>query len=169
MDQRIQDIIKHCNWDQNPLLNYTPGPEEIKEWEQSLPFRVEDVFDFNAGLGQKVHEPTDPPPPDFDQLEEIEKAASEGDLSTVRRMFDQLRGTPTGDYWIPRQESSLSNAVWNRHSAVVEYLLSQGTSPKVHLAKVATENNDKAVLELFLRYGWDINEQLGWSLPPVLA
>lgn len=169
MDRRIEDAKEDWDWDQNPYLSYSVDPEEIKEWGKSLPYRLEDVFDFNSGLGEQERKPSPPPPPDFDQREAIEKAAKEGDLSTVQRILDQVRGTPAGDYWIPRQWPSLYDAVANCHSAVVEYLLSQGTPPEVHLAKYAAENNDKTTLELLLRYGWDINEELAWSLPPVLG
>lgn len=170
MDQRQDNAREHWDWEKNPIRVYTPDPEELKEWQQSLPFKLEDVFDFNSGLREGgVPEPRPPPPPKCDQLDEIEKAASEGDLSTIQRIFDQLRGTPAGDYWIPRQTGSLSRAVRNRHTDVVEYLLSQGSSPTVNLAKIATDNNDTAVLELFLKHRWDINEQLGWCDPPVLG
>ncbi|OAG36707.1 hypothetical protein AYO21_09091 [Fonsecaea monophora] len=151
---RLQDNAReHWDWEKSPIRVYTPDPEELKD-----------------GLREgDVPEPRPPPPPKCDQLDEIEKAASEGDLCTIQRIFDQLRGTPAGDYWIPRQTSSLFRAVRTGHTAIVEYLLSQGSSPTVNLAKIAVDNNDTAILELFLKYGWDINEQLGWCDPPVLG
>ena len=170
MDRLQDNAREHWDWEKNPIRVYTPDPEELKEWQHSLPFKLEDVFDFNSGLREgDVPEPRPPPPPKCDQLDEIEKAASEGDLSTIQRIFDQLRGTPASNYWIPRQTSSLFRAVRARHTAVVEYLLSQGSSPTVNLAKIAADNNDTAMLELFLKYGWDINEQLGWCDPPILG
>ncbi|KIW82350.1 hypothetical protein Z517_05377 [Fonsecaea pedrosoi CBS 271.37] len=148
MDRRFNELLANWGRVQNPVLVYTPDPKEIEDWEKSLPYKLEDVFDFTAGLGEK------------------EVAAREGDLSTVQRIFDQLRGTPFGDYWISHSASIVFNAVRNRQRASTKYLLNQGSYPSDFLAKIAADNNDQALLELFLRHGWDINEQLKWSTPP---
>ena len=60
-------------------------------------------------------------------------------------------------------------AVQNRRKDVVEYLLAIGVPVGPNHAKAATLNKDTAVLELFLEYGWDINDQIEWAAPPAFA
>ncbi|KIX03847.1 uncharacterized protein Z518_07400 [Rhinocladiella mackenziei CBS 650.93] len=131
---------------------------------------VDQIFDFNSSLGKDVTEATIPPRPNCDQaIQKLEKASSEGDLSTVQRIFDEFRSTSACEHWLTGPGSSLFFAVQNCRSAIVEYLLSQGVSLDINHIKAAILNKDEALLELFLKYGWDINKQMEWAVPPPLS
>ena len=131
---------------------------------------IDQVFDFDATLEVNVPGATIPPHPNCDlEIQQLEKASSEGGLPTVQRIFDSLRGSPAGEFWLKGPGSSLLFAVQDRRNTTVEYLLSQGVLLDINHVGAAIRNKDKAMLELFLKHGWDINERTEWAVPPPLA
>ncbi|KAL2419226.1 hypothetical protein ABEF95_004985 [Exophiala dermatitidis] len=131
---------------------------------------VDQIFDFNNSLGTDIAEATIPLHHSCEQaILELEKASSAGDLPTVQRIFNELRGSSDGEHWLTGPGSSLFLAIRNGHKAVVEYLLRQGVSLDINHIQAAIVNKDKRLLELFLEYGWEINKPMEWAVPPPLA
>ncbi|KAL2408448.1 hypothetical protein ABEF93_003514 [Exophiala dermatitidis] len=131
---------------------------------------VDQIFDFNSSLGTDIAEATIPLHPSCEQaILRIEEASIAGDLPTVQRIFNELRGSSDREHWLTGPGSSLFLAIRNGHKAVVEYLLRQGVSVDINHIQAAIVNKDKRVLELFLGYGWDINKPMEWAVPPPLA
>lgn len=109
--------------------------------------------------------------------EEVElcyQAAKKGDLEEVKRLVQQLLHHPRPSSeplephpaWIYR---SLNVAIGNQNLDIIRFLLNenvhQGAFPTVEGVVRATAFK---VLELFLEYGWDINQPLHRNEPSVL-
>ncbi len=110
------------------------------------------------------------PPPELSQLE---LACTSGKLHTVHTIFSQ---------WLAKQNPdpekgcidkncfgpALNAAVINDHPLIAGYLLSQGLRVNIHLVQIAIYMKSCKMLQIFLDYGWNINEPIERVTPPAL-
>ncbi|TKA65155.1 hypothetical protein B0A55_10978 [Friedmanniomyces simplex] len=96
----------------------------------------------------------------------LEAKCKAGDLSYVLGKVDQIlqEGTVAQDLQICLQ--SAANA---RHMPLVEKLLSLGVPVNTSTAVPAIQQGSLELLSLYLGYGWDINKEMEWCIPPPLS
>lgn len=104
-----------------------------------------------------------------DLVSNLERASAENDLSAVEHTLHMLRDTQASPKLLSKPGSALQIAIDNGHEEVVQRLLSNGVEISACHVRSATQLRAKAIIQLMLRYGWPINEALGWSDPPALA
>lgn len=63
----------------------------------------------------------------------------------------------------------LSRAAQSGHEDLVQMLLSIGVPVSLEAVKVAITKESTRLLAMFLEYGWDINEEEAWCVPPLLS
>lgn len=63
----------------------------------------------------------------------------------------------------------LSRAAQSGHEDLVQMLLSIGVPVYLEAVKVAITKDSTRRLSMFLEYGWDINEEEAWCVPPLLS
>lgn len=102
------------------------------------------------------------------------QATCEGDLSGVkehvRRLLHDPEAASLGQ--VPHPEwlsSSLSEAIFRKDIEVVQFLLDEKVAGGDLPGDNAVRSQAFEVLELFLRYGWDINKPMGRNQPSVLG
>jgi hypothetical protein len=99
----------------------------------------------------------------------LEEASQQGNLSAVKEIIRTLRYTNARPATIAQPGSAFTLAVQFHHEEIVRYLLSEGARVSPNHVRIATSMRAKGLVQLFLDYGWPINEELGWSDPPALA
>lgn len=62
----------------------------------------------------------------------------------------------------------LAQAVRNGDIDILDYLLHQEVPFTLHQVGIAIRRKSITMLDMFLRYGWDINEPQSWTTPPLL-
>ena len=100
---------------------------------------------------------------DDHRFPQLENAASQGDLSKVKALVEQLPSRKSLDESF---QSALQNAIRGGHTTVASYLFAHGarfTSEMSHCALAA--ENPEAIFQLALDYGWDINGQTDLGSP----
>jgi len=102
-------------------------------------------------------------------LGELEKASQDNNLSLVVQTYVGLRRSNARPAVLRQPGSALRLALESKHEDTVKYLLSEGVQVSSSHVRLATEMRAKSIIELFLQYGWPVNERLGWSDPPALA
>lgn len=131
---------------------------------------VLDGFDFDAAesvsgmFGYKEMHPTHTA-----LLRDLEEASRLDNLPAVMDAIRALRFTHARPAVLSQPGSALTLAVELQHDSIVRYLLSEGVRVSPNHVRIATSMNAKPLIQLFLEYGWPINQQLGWSDPPALA
>ena len=130
-----------------------------------------DKLDFEA-----VASPDDPwvfygkgSPRPTQLLDKLEIGARDGDLAMVKDLFSQLRNSNASQAVLSWPGSSLHLAIKHRQEIIVRYLLDEGVEVGCSHIKLATEMRAKSIVQLLLKYGWDINTPLSWFEPPILA
>lgn len=63
----------------------------------------------------------------------------------------------------------LSRATQSGHEDLVQMLLSIGVPVSLEAVQVAITRESTWLLSMFLEYGWDINEEEAWCVPPLLS
>ncbi len=128
-----------------------------------------DCLDFNA-IGDAGAFEDHTFPTEYTQIvSDLEQHASEGSVVAVKRSIGALRRTGVGQRWLECPGSALYLAILHSHTNIVDYLLSEGVQISSNHVKCATEKRNKAILGLLVDHGWDINQQIEWSVPPALA
>jgi len=102
------------------------------------------------------------------------QATCEGDLSGVKEQVRRLLHDPEAASLgqVPHPEwlsSSLSEAIFRKDIEVVQFLLDEKVAGGDLPGDNAVRSQAFEVLELFLRYGWDINKPMGRNQPSVLG
>jgi hypothetical protein len=95
-----------------------------------------------------------------------EQAAAIGDTKALKEVLGQA-----SDVVLQQPGNILSRSIENGQYESVECLLQHGVGITTNAVKMAVERRDEEmkILQLFLRHGWDINMQLGLTLPSALA
>ena len=114
-------------------------------------------------------------------LVHIIKASTDGDLPLVEALYEGYKAigpfqddTLEGEEFQSRVDTAMSYAAAKGHASTVSYFLSQGlpiSKGLPSMALLATRYSDtKAidVYQVFLDYGWDMNQCIG-SVTPVLS
>jgi len=105
--------------------------------------------------------------------EALEPAAASGNLPVITTLIKewkarQLESSPRDSrskrssglsYYF---HSALEGAMQNGHLEVVSYMLEQGFKPTGDAVKFAVDARSFQALEMFLKYGWDVNKR--WML-----
>ncbi|KAK1061028.1 hypothetical protein LTR74_011369 [Friedmanniomyces endolithicus] len=99
----------------------------------------------------------------------LEQRVEEGSLVPVKAAIGALRGIGVDELGLKYLGTAYSLAVQHSYVDIADYLLSEGAEISSYDGKAAAENKDKAMLELLVLYGWDINQRIAWSIPPALA
>jgi hypothetical protein len=104
------------------------------------------------------------------EIDRLRKAASSGDLTSVKAFFAQWRSIPASEKWeVACFRGALFDAVRNNHHGVTSYLLSMGVPPNMDVVVLATQSKSCTALQLLLDHGWNINEPvLRMDRPPPL-
>ncbi|KAK0355369.1 hypothetical protein LTR02_006150 [Friedmanniomyces endolithicus] len=104
-------------------------------------------------------------------LLELERCADEGSLVAVKAAIDALREIGIDELGLKYLGYAFYLAVQQSYVDihVANYLLSEGAEISSYDGKTTAENKDKAMLELLVLYGWDMNQRVSWSVPPALA
>lgn len=63
----------------------------------------------------------------------------------------------------------LSRAAQSGHEDVVQMLLSIGVPVYLEAVKPAITKESTRLLSMFLKHGWNINEEEAWCIPPLLS
>lgn len=131
---------------------------------------IDTTFNFNSYLSDAnnylAHGPN-PATTDQAQVRRLESASSVGNLEAVQEQLEDLRCHTS--QWLQSLGGSIVLATQNHHYDLVQYFLSLGHPLDMSLVRIATLGSDTAMLEIFLLYGWQINQPLDWATPPALA
>ncbi|RMD43045.1 hypothetical protein DV735_g2099, partial [Chaetothyriales sp. CBS 134920] len=123
------------------------------------------LFDFESKNVPHVHHN---PPAEFfepgNSLDKIKKASAAGDLGCLIHEISLLPFNPS-----KYLGSSIYLAAENEHHKTVEYLLKHGAPITSAVVAVATELRDTEMLQLLLRYGWDIDMTISPATPSAMA
>lgn len=102
-------------------------------------------------------------------VEAVRFAIAAGDLPSVEEAFSGYLNSDSGN---PFKKDNfvfgLANAIEASQPSILSYLLSQGVPYHTVHVKLAIAKNAEDALEVFLAYGWKINEPENWSTPPLL-
>jgi hypothetical protein len=99
------------------------------------------------------------------------RAACDGDLDAVKEHVWQLLHNPEFSSGEPRPAwlfASLSEAIRQKNIKMVQFLLDENVSDGDLPIENAVRGRAFEILELFLRYGWDINQPMGRNEPSAL-
>lgn len=107
------------------------------------------------------------------QVDLCYRAACNGDLDAVKEQVRQLLHNPEvasveeqpPPTWL---FESLTEAIGQNNVDMVQFLLDENVAQDYLPAENAVGSRAFEVLELFLRYGWDINRPTGRNEPSVL-
>ena len=108
------------------------------------------------------------------QVQLCHEAAAMGDLEGVKDQVRQLLHSPdvpsVGEKPHPAWlYESLSEAIRQNNVEIVRYLLDENVANGDLPVETAVRWQAFEILELFLRYGWDVNQPMGRNEPPVLG
>lgn len=125
------------------------------------------LFDFTG----KSHPLLPPDTLTVSRLEEeaalyarLEQAAATGNTKVLTEILGQV------SHALERPGNALHLSVENGRYEATECLLQHGICITTNAVKMAVERqDDMKMLELLLRYGWDINMELGLTIPSALA
>lgn len=97
----------------------------------------------------------------------LKEAAAAGNTKTLAEILK----IPQAPVWANDAEAgyAVCNAIRYKHHESTEVLLQHGVRIDTLAVTQAVENADVEMLDLLLRYGWDINMQLGLTTPSALA
>lgn len=116
-----------------------------------------------------------PPPAGTDLIQKLKNASAAGQLSRVQCLLKKWRSLPnrktTRDpsrAMVPLQ-SVLYAAVRKNRSSVVCFLLDEGFVLDFQSVAIAVKGRFVEILQVFLDYGWDINEIQGPRMAPALS
>ncbi|KAK1060518.1 hypothetical protein LTR12_006100 [Friedmanniomyces endolithicus] len=128
-----------------------------------------DRMDLNAGGDLGEWEAQTVPEGYEELLLELEQCAEEGSLVGVKVAIGALRDIGVDEIGLKYLGHAFYLAVQHSYVDTADYLLSEGAEISSYDGKTAAENKDKAILELLVLYGWDVNQRIAWSIPPALS
>ncbi|KAF2763782.1 ankyrin, partial [Teratosphaeria nubilosa] len=101
-----------------------------------------------------------------ESIERAEQACKSGDVLRAAICIEHLLrgGTP-----VEHLQYCLLAAVETENHELVRTLLHAGTPITSLVIKPALQQNSLCILSSFLEYGWDINQEEAWCIPPWLA
>lgn len=111
---------------------------------------------------------------DTEEIHEIEKACSNGDLENLHALYStwlarQQPDSSTGEISKDQLYLAAHNAATKNQSASLAYLLSKGLKLNRELIKSAVLSGSAQVLQILLDHEWDINEPEAYCEPPFLG
>lgn len=99
--------------------------------------------------------------PDIRAFEAICNAGG-GDRASVQHLLHTCTN--------PRDlQACLTRAAQSGQEDLVQTLLSAGVPPSLGAVKAAIARESVLLLSLFLKHGWNINEEEAWCIPPLLS
>jgi hypothetical protein len=104
-------------------------------------------------------------------IQQLEDASEKGDLVAVKLLFEtqllvpERPGRPESEQLI----GALHGAVQHDHPHIADYLLSKGVPAEMRFYQFAVQKKSYQMLEVFLKHKWDINQQVSYCKPPLLA
>ncbi|KAK0930025.1 hypothetical protein LTR29_016859 [Friedmanniomyces endolithicus] len=106
-----------------------------------------------------------PPPTDW-EVHDAEQALRFVDTTSAAASFLELlqRGTP-----VHKLQDCLHAAVKLQADELVHQMLSAGVPFNMLIIKTAIQQKALPILSLLKRYGWDINQEEAWCIPPWLS
>lgn len=125
------------------------------------------------GLATK---PLAQPPREPDPVEVglLKLASRSGCLRDVHQILSQyiLTQAPdptTGRLWLYLFGESITEAIAHHHTIILSYLFFKRVGePSLHV-RSAIDARSSAIFQVFLDYGWNINEPLERTMPPALG
>lgn len=111
---------------------------------------------------------------DTEEIHEIEKACSNGDLENLHALYStwlarQQPDSSTGEISKDQLYLAAHKAATTNQSTSLAYLLSQGLKLNRELIKSAVLSGSTQVLQILLDHGWNINEPEAYCEPPFLG
>lgn len=104
-----------------------------------------------------------------DRIDRIQAAVEAGDLATVTKVMEEIKGIPNGNWFLQSQGGPLFRAADSGQASIVECFFSASAKFYLQLAKTAIEKKQLSVLDVLLRNGWNINEPIDLLTPPLLS
>lgn len=117
-------------------------------------------LDFGAVVDVGAFDAQPVPAGYTEAVSQMEQDVENGSLPTVKEAFGAVRRTGVDKGRLARPGSALYLAVKHSHVDIVDYLLSESVQISSNHVKSATEEQNTAILELFVDHGWDIDEQM---------
>lgn len=96
----------------------------------------------------------------------VEATCMAGDADGASAGIQRLLQTGTNPHDI---QVCLTRAVQSGQEDLVQMLLSVGVPVGVGAVKAAIAKESVLLLSLFLKHGWNINEEEAWCIPPLLS
>ena len=100
----------------------------------------------------------------------LEEACTDGLIETGRSCLESWKNMATKESHSKAEiRQFLPIAVKNRHPGMVSLLLDEGLHIDCDVVKIAIASGSIETLEIFLQYGWNINQKLGPTMAPPLS
>jgi len=107
-----------------------------------------------------------------EQVDLCYRAACDGDLDAVKEQVRQLLHNPKEAFFEQPHPAwlynSLAEAIKQQNMEIVQFLLNENVANGNLPVEIAVRSRAFKVLELFLSYGWDINQPMARNDPSVL-
>lgn len=111
--------------------------------------------------------------PDRIEVRLLKLASTEGRLQDVHQILSQylLSQAPdtSGRLQLGLFYESVVEAILHQYPSVLSYLFFMRIGEPRYYAKTAIEARSTAIFQVFLEYGWDLNEPLERTMPPALG
>ena len=105
-------------------------------------------------------------PEDISLVEQLSEASGRGDLERTKAVLEQWKARGHGS--LGDLQPALYSAASNKQALAVSYLLEQGLNVNMEAFNSAVRSKATDVLQVYLDYGWDINQSRGLGYGPVL-
>jgi hypothetical protein len=112
--------------------------------------------------------------PDRVEIKILKLASTEGRLQDIHQILSQylLTQAPdsiTGKLRLSIFYESIVEAILHQYPSILSYLFFMRVGEPAFFIKTAIEVRSPAIFQVFLDYGWDINEPLERTMPPALG
>ncbi|KAK3686654.1 hypothetical protein LTR37_019585 [Vermiconidia calcicola] len=124
------------------------------------------LFDFDAVAHDIPIQKTVQPPEEV--VSKVHKASFEGEAAVLEQAIAQIQAS-CGDRYIDYLARCLYLAIEYRRHSIVTLLLGEGASINPSHVRAATTIGGTSTLSVLLTHGWDINAEMDWGEPPLLA
>lgn len=101
-------------------------------------------------------------------LEALEFAVITGDSTHVQTLLSNWPEQGTDNQRVDSLKRFLVDAIMAKDPRIVELLLAKRTLFDLSHVQLAIEMRSIPILQSFLDYGWNINENIDWATPPTL-
>lgn len=103
-------------------------------------------------------------------VDELDTAVNSSDSLSFKRILDAyIDSDPKSRSNISDLYRTMLNAIWEGGTEFVSILMDSGLPMHYIYAKQAIHSRSKPILAVFLQHGWDINQPISGTEPPILG